>query len=551
MSTPRNPDGQTGGGGGGGGGGSRSEDDPYPGPSQEPTPGLSEEYADVFDCRALEVSCHITKWFHSLVVSILEPLFGWIATRMFATPGPTEGIANIWHGTLVTVNILYALLVLAVAFVVMAHHSLQAQYGAKELLPRLVFGWVAANVSLTVVSLAASVSTAISEGIVSSGINSRTAAQNLRENASRFLEQEAVAVVLFLVVFIILFVVWLVVEIIRIVIVILLMVGGPLMLAFHTLPHTNRVAQMWWRALGAVMLVPIAQAIAYVALTRAFFEGDTKAIFGMSNVIVGDASLLDLVLLLVLVYVQIRIPMWAYKAVWTPPTGSSPIASLAKTAAAAVVVGAVTGGTGSATAAVSSRANSMGRSLLRRPNRVSAGSSATSGQPRRVRSWRFGKPGTHHTSSQTRHHHTTVTRARPQAHPNSPNQPGRRAHTTAPPDGRRTNGNRPSPQPIRTSPSTPSTTSRAQGAAATATAVPRGPRTAGQPGHRQPGNAGQRASSGGSRPAPKPPEQPSPSTRGQVPQPHWRRPTTWMPRFRRSGARRRPRQSMPRWRWRS
>ena len=217
MSTPRNPDGE--------GGESWSEDEPYPGPSQESTPGLSEEYADVFDCRALEVSCHITKWFHSLVVSILEPLFGWIATRMFATPAPTEGIANIWHGTLLTVNILYALLVLAVAFVVMAHHSLQAQYGAKELLPRLVFGWVAANVSLTVVSLAASVSTAISEGIVSSGINSRTAAQNLRENASRFLEQEAVAVDLFLVVFIILFVVWLVVEIIRIVIVILLMVA--------------------------------------------------------------------------------------------------------------------------------------------------------------------------------------------------------------------------------------------------------------------------------------------------------------------------------------
>lgn len=537
MSTPRNPDGGAGSGGGG-------EDDPYSGRPEEAPSALAEEYGDVFDCGALEVSCHISKWFHSLVLNLLEPLFGWVAAKMFTTPPPTEGIATLWHGTLTTVNILYALMVLAVAFVVMSHHGLQGQYGAKELLPRLVVGWVAANVSLTVVTLSASVSTSVATSIVASGINSRSTAENLREHTNIFLGQQGAAVVLFLVVFVVLFVVWMIVEIVRVVIVILLMVGGPLMLAFHTLPQTNRIAQMWWRTLGAVMLVPIAQAIAYVALTRIFFQGDAKAVFGLGGVITEEASLLDLVLLLVLVYVQIRIPMWAYKAVWTPPTSPSPVASMARTAATALVVGAVTGGAGSATAAVGSRANSIGRGLRRRPYPNSATATAL---PRRARTWRFGKPGTHHTGAQTRHIHTTNTGTYAQTQPHVPGRPVRRTHTTAPPGGQRPNANRP-PHPPRDqgSPSAP----LRQAGASTAPPTSGRPRQPQQPSHRPTGRTGSGGSSGTHRQPPPAPSAPTPQPRDQATRSGWRHPDSWLPRRRRPGARRRPRPVLHRWWWR-
>ncbi|GAB3710613.1 hypothetical protein [Nocardiopsis oceani] len=531
MSTPREPEP-----GGGGGGGSRGG---------EP-PDLAEEYGDVFDCGALEVSCHISKWFHGLVVDILEPLFGWVAEKMFTTPAPTEGISGIWDGAVTTVNILYALLVLAVAFVVMAHHSLQSQFGARELLPRLVVGWVAANVSLTVVALAAEVSTAVATAIVASGIDSGVAAQNLREKTIPALSQESTVIVLFLVVFVVLLVLWLVVEIIRIVIVILLMVGGPLMLAFHALPYTNRVAQMWWRALGAVMLVPVAQAIAYVALVRVFFEGDTAAFFGMADVMSGEADLVDLALLLVLVYVQIRIPMWAYKAVWSPPAARVPGAGLAKTAATALALGAITGGAAGTAAAGGARTRRIGHLLRRRPG-GSTTQAHTAALPRRARTWRFGSPGTHHGGGPTR---TT-----------QPHTPRAGRPTPRPPQGPTPGGNPPAPRPgprIPVPPHRPG--SRDSSPPHQPTTVPTPQRLLGR--HRQPHRPGQppsgrtqpkaahgrpRQHTSGAHPTP---AQTGSGAHGPPSPPRWRSPATWSPRRRSGGTHRRPRPpSQRRW-WR-
>ncbi|WP_116248488.1 hypothetical protein [Nocardiopsis sp. FIRDI 009] len=98
--------------------------EPEPGGLELASPSLEEEYADVFDCGALEVSCHITQWFHGLVLGILEPLFGWIAGTLFTTPGPTDGITGVWEGVSATVNTAYALLIIAAGFMIMAHHGL-------------------------------------------------------------------------------------------------------------------------------------------------------------------------------------------------------------------------------------------------------------------------------------------------------------------------------------------------------------------------------------------------------------------------------------------
>ncbi|MFJ9554338.1 hypothetical protein ACIRPH_11010 [Nocardiopsis sp. NPDC101807] len=367
-----------------------------PGEPEEHGDAATEEaYAEVFDCGALEVSCHITQWFHGLVVGVLDPLLGWVAGKLFATPGPTAGVAAVWEGVSATANALYLLLVLAAGFVLMAHHSVQAQYGAREVLPRLVVGFVASNASLDVVGLAAEASTAVAGAVADDGIDAGAAARHLSSRSTPFLADETSAVVLFLLVFVVLLVLWVVVEIVRVVIVVLLMVGGPLMLMFHGLPQTNRVAQMWWRTLAAVCLVPVAQAIAFVALTRVFFEGDTRALFGVVHIVRGEADLFDLFLLLVLVYVQIRIPVWAYRAVWSPPAGRSPAADAAKSLASTAVLVAVTaatGGGGALAAAARStggRTGALLRAVERRP-RAEAG--VVPALPRRVRTWRFGTP---------------------------------------------------------------------------------------------------------------------------------------------------------------
>ncbi|GAA1445951.1 hypothetical protein [Nocardiopsis tropica] len=366
-----------------------------PGEPEEHGDAATEEtYAEVFDCGALEVSCHITQWFHGLVVGVLDPLLGWVAGKLFATPGPTAGVTAVWEGVSATANALYLLLVLAAGFVLMAHHSVQAQYGAREVLPRLVVGFVASNASLNVVGLAAEASTAVARAVGDDGIDAGAAARHLSSRSTPFLADETSAVVLFLLVLVVLLVLWVVVEIVRVVIVVLLMVGGPLMLMFHGLPQTNRVAQMWWRTLAAVCLVPVAQAIAFVALTRVFFEGDTRALFGVVHIVRGEADLFDLFLLLVLVYVQIRIPVWAYRAVWSPPAGRSPAADAARSLASTAVLVAVTAATGGGGALAAAARSTGGRTgaLLRAVERRPRAEAGVPALPRRVRTWRFGTP---------------------------------------------------------------------------------------------------------------------------------------------------------------
>jgi hypothetical protein len=307
-----------------------------------------------------------------------------------------------------------------------------------------VVGFVASNVSLAVVGLAAEVSTEIAQAISSDGIDTQTASRHLANSATPFLGEEATAVVLFLVLFVVLLVVWVIVEIVRVVIVILLMVGGPFLLMFHALPQTNGLAQMWWRALAAVCLVPIAQAVAFVALMRLFFEGDAEVFFGAHQIIHGEANLFDLFLLLVLVYVQIRIPIWAFRAVRSPGAGRSPVVGIAKTLTWALVLSAAAAATGGAAAAGAAAGGVGGRTgaLLRAGRRMGRSTVAPRAVlPRRLRTWRF--------STQTAsgvHRATTSSMARPRpaasgtsgqgsplpGHPDGPETSARHSRLTRP-----------------------------------------------------------------------------------------------------------------------
>ncbi|WP_116248489.1 hypothetical protein [Nocardiopsis sp. FIRDI 009] len=307
-------------------------------------------------------------------------------------------------------------------------------------------GFVASNVSLNVVGLAAHVSTSVAQAITADGITNEVAAQHLSERTVLFLGEDAAIVVLFLLVFVVLMILWVIVEIVRIVIVILLMVGGPAMLMFHGLPQTNRAAQMWWRALGAVCLVPVAQALAFVALMRVFFEGDARAMFGAAQVVRGDVNLFDLFLLLVLVYVQIRIPVWAYRAVWSGPSGRSPAAGVAKALTWAVVLAAASAATGGGAATAGAVGGRKG-ALLRvghqgirriRENRTTA-PTATTPLPRRARNWRFGTPGTRPTNTSQVRRHPARSGGSGTLSSTHPNVPGTRAprYASSAPESRR------------------------------------------------------------------------------------------------------------------
>ncbi|GAB3734015.1 hypothetical protein [Nocardiopsis nanhaiensis] len=342
------------------------EDEPRGG-RQDPTE-LSEDPVEletddkVFDCGMVDPGCHISNWFADFVVSGLNPALGWLAERAFRTPVPTGGMEALHDGILTTSNVLYVLLITAGGFIAMGYQSVQTRYSAADILPRLVFGAVAANLSLVVATEMVKASNGIAAAIGREGIDAREAAVNLRDRMDVILEEALVFTILLLVVAVVLLVVWMITEAVRICMVIVLVIAAPLLLMFHALPHTNRLAELWWKSMVGLCAIPIAQSIVFIAMMRLFFEGQLSimgnttasgdgaeqelaldtggehtvalASSTLAAPATGDVSeggwLMNLMLLLVLLYVQIRISSWVMKLVWQPNPGTSPIAALLK-----------------------------------------------------------------------------------------------------------------------------------------------------------------------------------------------------------------------------
>ncbi|MBR8741443.1 hypothetical protein [Nocardiopsis sp. MG754419] len=318
----------------------------------------------VFDCGLTDGGCHVSNWFADFVISGLNPALAWVAERAFWTPMPTEGMKALHTGILTTANIVYLLLIVAGAVIAMGYQTIQMRYSATDLLPRLVAGFAASNLSMWISTEIIRLSNNMSTAIGARGIDAREAAENLRERVDIILVEAVLFTVLLLVVIVVLLVVWMISEAVRICVVIVLVIGAPLLLMFHALPHTNRLAELWWKSLVGACAIPIAQAVAFLAMMQLFFEGqmslmgnDTAAtttgpggnqvvldtgsehtITLASSVIAdpetgsasGDGWLMNIMLLLVLLYVQIRIGSWVSRLVWQPNPGTSPLAALLK-----------------------------------------------------------------------------------------------------------------------------------------------------------------------------------------------------------------------------
>ncbi|MFC9085508.1 hypothetical protein [Nocardiopsis dassonvillei] len=343
------------------------EDEP---PLQEPSevPVEVEADGDVFDCGLVDPGCHVSNWFADFVVSGLTPALGWLAQKAFHTPEPTEGMQALHGGILATSNTLFVLLIVAGGIVAMGYQTVQSRYSAADVLPRAVFAFVASNFSLWAAREMIRASNQISAAIGAQGIDAREAAQNLRDRMEVLLEEALVFTILLLVVVVVLLVVWMATEAVRICMAIVLTIAAPLLLIFHALPQTNRIAELWWKSMAGLCAIPIAQSIVFIAMARLFFEGQ-MTIFGSlrqtsaapepepdpglvldtglgtettvvlassvlatpSDADAGDAGwLMNIMLLLVLLYVQIRIGSWVMKLVWQPNPGTSPIAAILK-----------------------------------------------------------------------------------------------------------------------------------------------------------------------------------------------------------------------------
>src|SRR5580693_4339503 len=80
-------------------------------------------------------------------------------------PGAIPAVHSMWATSLAIADSAYVLLVLIGGVIVMGHETLQTSYSAKEIAPRLVTGFLAANLSLVLISRATTIANALSAAL--------------------------------------------------------------------------------------------------------------------------------------------------------------------------------------------------------------------------------------------------------------------------------------------------------------------------------------------------------------------------------------------------
>ncbi|MFI0453134.1 hypothetical protein [Actinomadura sp. 6N118] len=263
-----------------------------------------------------------------------------------ATPELTEQprVRDLWTASLGIAVGCYVLFILFGGLLVMTHESVQTRYAAREIAPRLVVGIIAAVVSLPVLGGAIRLCNAVTWALFGQGIEPGRALRALVTMVGTPAAAGGGWIVLFLQLAALVMVVVVVATfIIRLIVTLLLIVSAPLALACHASPLTEGAAQLWWRVLGAVLAIEAGEGLSLIVALRVLSNSDGREAAGLGF----GGRLVNILVVLCLLYVMIKIPVWAFRMAFQSRGHHTPmLVRLAMYAAASRGLRALTSGTG-------------------------------------------------------------------------------------------------------------------------------------------------------------------------------------------------------------
>jgi hypothetical protein len=290
-------------------------------------------------CGLLDVGCDvsnaITGWFAGLVKSAINPLLALIGRTALSTPQPDSiaAVQTLWSTGLGIADACYGLLVLVGGIIVMTHETLQTSYSAKEIAPRIVIGFVTANLSMVLMTHAVDLANGLSAAFTADGVSPASAATSLMNTLSSAIANNGIFLILLSLAGVILALVLAAVYVIRLMAVVLLAAAAPVCLALYALPQTAWAARWWWRALTAALAIQVAQGLVMTAAVQVFFAPGW-----LPWHVTGYLG--QVLVTLCLLWILMRIPFWIARPVLSP-LGRSPLRQVARFAVTAAVLSRV------------------------------------------------------------------------------------------------------------------------------------------------------------------------------------------------------------------
>jgi hypothetical protein len=208
-------------------------------------------------------------WLTAQVQGMLAGLTTFMTATVFTNPDVTvlPQVQLLAERALLVVDAVYLLAIIAAGAVAMTHGSLQVQYQVKELLPRLVVGFVAATFGVPLCQALIAIANALTAALAGQAAPGPGAVRYVQARLMIAAADPTVALLaavlgaLIVVLFYLLLVGWFT----RIAVLIVLAGIGPIALACYALPYTQPAAALWWRALAGCLVTPLLQAVFFTS----------------------------------------------------------------------------------------------------------------------------------------------------------------------------------------------------------------------------------------------------------------------------------------------
>jgi hypothetical protein len=267
------------------------------------------------------------EWLTEKILAMFGELLALMTARFLVSPDVTllPQVQQLAGWSLTVVDAVYVLAVTAAGLMQFTGGGVEARFQVKDLLPRLVFGFVAANFGVEVCRLLIEVANAVTSSLAGQAAAAPQLAEHVRDQLEPAHEHEAtlllVTVIGLLVV--ILFIQLLLGWFTRIAVLVVLAGLAPLALACHGLPQTQPAAVLWWRTLAGSLTVPALQAV-FLTVGAGLLTGPAPVIPQLLDF--PDASgmqVANMLIALCMLLVAVRIPKYVGRYVTQQQPGNT------------------------------------------------------------------------------------------------------------------------------------------------------------------------------------------------------------------------------------
>jgi len=280
----------------------------------------------------------------SATMTALNWVLGLLSSTVFTSPDVTglPQVRFVAGDAQIAANAAMVLVVMLAGILAMTHGSVQDRYTIKELLPRLVIGFTAANLAMPIVSGVIKAGDALTQTMAGQRFNSGDSFNQIK----RVITDTTTAPEMFIVALVLReLALWMLVLLVitwlgRIGVLLIVAGVAPVALMCHALPQTEPVARIWWRSLIACLAVQVLQATTlYMAVATLLSPQANLPALGLPH---DPTGLVNLLIACFLLWLVIRIPKWVARTFGGPAArGGNLLGSILRVVVVQQALGAI------------------------------------------------------------------------------------------------------------------------------------------------------------------------------------------------------------------